>query len=219
MRKFSVPVDKNSRNDMIQYLQTHFRYPTMNSWNRAESYACNLKIHKLDLDPEIERKLYDLLSFQEFFDSLQDLKDCFAEKHQYRWQVGMNGRSGGYLVLYEGERKPTGYKSFCRSCGQRNYTSTSKSGTVCGKCGKAARVDYVCPPMQAVTFPGRGLDMEADYEEWSMDQLRERVTLVQDLDKLADDMVAEAVWFAHSFEIVEREVCITQSQKVLVASF
>ena len=89
----------------------------MNSWNGADSYACNLKIHKLELDPEIESKLFDLLSFQEFFDSLQILKDQFAQVHQYRWQVGMNGRNGGYLVLYEGELKPAGYKSFCRSCG------------------------------------------------------------------------------------------------------
>ena len=64
MRKFSVPINLNSRTEMVQYLQTHSRYPTMNSWNRADSYACNLKIHKLDLDPEIETKLFDLLSFQ-----------------------------------------------------------------------------------------------------------------------------------------------------------
>ena len=219
MRKFSVPVNLDSRIEMIQYLQTHFRYPTMNSWNRADSYACNLKIHKLDLDPEMENKLLELLSFQEFFDSLQNLMDRFAEEHQYRWQVGMNGRSGGYLVLYEGERRANGYKSFCRICGQQNYTSTAQTGNVCGKCGSAGRVDFVSPPMQAITFPGRGVDMNADYEEWTMDQLRERVMLVQALDRLADDMVTEAVWFAHSYEIEEREVCVPQIKRVLVASF
>lgn len=67
MHKFKVPVNLNSRSDMIQFLQTHFRYPTMNSWNRSESYACNLKIHKLDLGSQIEDKLLELLSFQEFF--------------------------------------------------------------------------------------------------------------------------------------------------------
>lgn len=219
MRKFWVPVNLNSRADMVQYLQTHFRYPTMNSWNGADSYACNLKIHKLELDPEIESKLFDLLSFQEFFDSLQILKDQFAQVHQYRWQVGMNGRNGGYLVLYEGELKPAGYKSFCRSCGQRNYTSTAKTGNVCGNCGKESRVDFVSPPMQAITFPGRGVDMDADYEDWPMNQLRERVILVQELDQLADDIVAEAVWFAQNYEIEEREVCIPQTKRVLVARY
>ena len=219
MRKFSVPVNLNSRADMVQYLQTHFRYPTMNSWNKADSYACNLKIHKLNLDPEIETKLFDLLSFQEFSDSMQDLMNRFAEVHQYRWQVGMNGRSGGYLVLYEGALSPTGYKSFCRICGQQNYTSTAETGNVCGKCGKASRVDFIRPPMQAVTFPGRGVDMDADYEEWSINQLRERVMLVQELDQLADNLVAEAVWFAQNYEIEEREVCILQKQSILVARF
>ena len=217
MHKFKVPVNLNSRSDMIQFLQTHFRYPTMNSWNRSESYACNLKIHKLGLGSQIEDKLLELLSFQEFFDSLQVLKDQFAEAHEYRWQVGMNGRSGGYLVLYEGERKTTGYRSFCQSCGQRNYTSIAQTGTICGRCGKAVRVDYKRPPMQAVTYPGRGIDMDADFEDWSMDQLRNRVILVQELDQLADDIVSEAVWFAQNYEIEEREVCISQTQKVLVA--
>ena len=217
MHKFAVPVDLNSRSAMIQYLQTYFRYPTMNSWNGADSYACNLKIHKLGLDPETENKLYDMLSFQEFFDSLQVLKDQFAMDHNYLWQVGMNGRSGGYLVLYEGDLKPTGYKSYCRNCGQRNYTSADETGPVCGKCGKAARVDYKRPPMQAVIFPGRGIDMDEEFSEWSLSQLQERTTLIQELDRLADDIVAEAVWFADHHQIEEREVCISQIQKVLVA--
>ena len=53
-------------------------------------------------------------------DELKELMDNFAAEHNYRWQVGMNGRSGGYLVLYQGEITPSGYKSFCTSCGQLN---------------------------------------------------------------------------------------------------
>ena len=59
--------------------------------------------------------------------------------------------------------------------------------------------------------------MDADFDDWSMDQLRNRVILVQELDQLADDIVSEAVWFAQNYEIEEREVCIPQTQKVLVA--
>ena len=96
VRKFSKPVDLQSREEMTAYLQNHFRYNTMNSWNCATSYACNLKIHKLGLSNEIESKLYDLIQCQEFFDVQRELMDAFAEDHQFRWQVGMNGRSGGY---------------------------------------------------------------------------------------------------------------------------
>ena len=218
MRKFSQTVDLRSRTDMIDFLQNHFRYDTMNSWNQATSYACNLKIHKLGLCHEIEAKLYEMLDTQEFFYAQKDLMDAFAEDHQHRWQVGMNGRSGGYLVLYEGGIKPSGYLSYCRSCGQRNYTSVTKTGNVCGKCHKHERVDYVHPPMQTYTYPGRGIDMDEDYSEWSIHQLRDRVRLVQELDSLADQMVSQAVQMARDYDIVEVEVCVPQIQKILLAN-
>ena len=46
---------------MTQYLTTHFRYPTLNSWNRSTSYACNLKITHLGLSPEVVDKLFDMI--------------------------------------------------------------------------------------------------------------------------------------------------------------
>ena len=46
---------------MAQYLTTHFRYPTLNSWNRSTSYACNLKITHLGLSPEVVDKLFDMI--------------------------------------------------------------------------------------------------------------------------------------------------------------
>ena len=49
-----------------------------------------------------------MLDTQEFFDSQQSLRQQFGIEHDYRWQVGMNGRSGGYLVLYQGEVRTDG---------------------------------------------------------------------------------------------------------------
>ena len=218
MRRFCEPVDLRSRKEMTAYLQNHFRYDTMNSWNAATSYACNLKIHKLGLCYEIESKLYELLDTTEFFFLRQDLMDAFDEAHDFRWQVGMNGRSGGYLVLYEGGVKPTGHLSYCRSCGQRNYKSVSESGNVCGKCGRPDRIDFEKPPMQAFTYPGRGVDMDEDYEGWSIQDLRDRVRLVQDLDTLADQMVELGIQMARSYSVVEVEISVPQTRKVLVAN-
>ena len=218
MRRFCEPVDLRSRKEMTAYLQNHFRYDTMNSWNAATSYACNLKIHKLGLCYEIESKLYELLDTTEFFFLRQDLMDAFDEAHDFRWQVGMNGRSGGYLVLYEGGIKPTGHLSYCRSCGQRNYKSVSESGNVCGKCGRPERIDFAKPPMQAFTYPGRGVDMDEDYEGWSIQDLRDRVRLVQDLDTLADQMVELGIQMARSYSVVELEISVPQTRKVLVAN-
>ena len=79
-------------------------------------------------------------------------------------------------------------------------------------------MNYNQTPMQAVTFPGRGVDMDEDYDEWPIEALRDRVRLVQDFDRLADEMVTQAIQFAKDYEIEEVEVCIPQTQQVLVAN-
>ena len=37
-----------TREEMISSLEKHFRYFTMNSWNRSTSYARNVKIRSLN---------------------------------------------------------------------------------------------------------------------------------------------------------------------------
>jgi hypothetical protein len=104
---------------MVAYLCDHFRYHTMNSWNGASSYAANIKLHQImpgNLDG------YDFLQTDEAFRHGNDIIREFEERHHYEWQIGSNGRSGGYLVLYQGGMKPSGHKSFCPSCGQLNFT-------------------------------------------------------------------------------------------------
>lgn len=216
MRKFYRPVDKRSRKAMTEYLKGHFRYNTMNSWNQSTSYACNLKIYNLGLENDITNKLYDLIQTDEFFKPLQDLMQDFGSDQNYEWQVGMNGRSGGYLVLYQGGKKPSEYKSYCTACGQRNFTSVTETGNICGVCRKLTRVDYKTPPMQIFTYPGRGTDMYEDFEDWEIWQLRDRVDLVQDLDHLADAMVQETLYMAKNFSVEEETIFVPKQHTVLV---
>lgn len=218
MKKFYHAIDLRSRAAMTVYLEEHFRYPTMNSWNQATSYACNLKVDRLGLNAEIVDKLLDMVDTAEFQDAMQELRCQFGAEHDFLWQVGMNGRSGGYLVLYQGYRRPGKYKSYCRKCGQRNYTSISETGDKCGRCGNHSRVDYVTPPMEIGTYPGRGTDDSEDFEDWSMYQLRERVRLVQELDQLADAMVAEALELVRTCTVETEEYFVPKTRKVLVAS-
>lgn len=217
MQKFSKPIDLQSRQEMTDYLRNHFRYNTMNSWNRATSYACDLKIHRLGLESEIESKLYDMLGTQEFLCMRQDALDLFNEMHDYRWQAGFNGRSGGYLVLYQGELRPTGHLSYCICCGQRNFRSVADTGNLCGACGNKSRVDFKKPPAQPITFPGLGTDMDEDYEEWSLQELQNRVKLVQELDSLADALVSQAIHMANSYDVVEEAYYVPQTRHILVA--
>ena len=61
--------------------------------------------------------------------------------------------------------------------------------------------------------------MDEDFEEWSLSDLRERVKLVQDLDSLADQMVALGVQMAKDYSVVEVEISVPQTHKVLVANY
>ena len=210
-RLFSKRVDKRSRAEMTAYLSGHFRDNTMNSWNRSTSYACNMKLYKLGLDRGTEDKLWDIIQVPEFYERIED----FNWQHNYLWQAGWNGRSGGYLVLYQGGTKPSGYRSYCTKCGQKNYTSVAETGNWCGVCNEEARVDYIKPPMQIFSFPGRDVDMDEDFEDWSLYELQQRTELVQEFDRLADDIVAEALYIAQNHSVEERTVYMPTTELVL----
>lgn len=200
---FYRPVNKRSKAAMRAFLTQHFRYFTGNSWNVSSSYACNMKLYHLGLPRELEDKLWDMLEVEEFYDPINQLRRQFAEEHDYQWQAAFNGRSGGYLVLYQGGRKPTGHKSYCTCCGQRNFTSVTETNNVCGRCGQHTRVDYTRPPMEVYAYPMRGVDSGEDYEDWSLSELRERTTLVQEFDRLADAIVSAGIKTAETHEVTE----------------
>ena len=212
---FSRRVDKRSRAEMTAYLSGHFRYNTMNILNRSTSYACNMKLYKLGLDRETEDKLWDMIQVPEFYERLNERIEDFNWQHNYLWQAGWNGRSGGYLVLYQGGTKPSGYRSYCTKCGQKNYTSIAETGNWCGVCNEEARVDYIKPPMQIFSFPGRDVDMDEDFEDWSLYELQQRTELVQEFDRLADDIVAEALYIAQNHSVEERTVYMPTTELVL----
>ena len=216
MRRFYQKIDLRSRGEMTSYLAGHFRYPSMNSWNNSTSYACNLKVDRLGLEHDIVMKLLDMIGIPDFFDPINDLIHEFGSDHNFAWQAGFNGRSGGYLVLYQGALESSGYKSHCIACGQQNYKSVSESGNVCGKCGQPARVDYAKRHMRVVSFPGRGTDDGEDYLDWEICQLKDRVQLVQDFDRLADAIVQEAVYIANNYRLEDETFTVQKTRQVLV---
>lgn len=217
MIKFYKKIDMRSRKAMTEFLVDHFRYYTANSWNMSTSYACNLKIHHLGLEHNTVDILYDMLDTQDFYDEIEILLSEFGEEHNYVWQARMNGRSGGYLVLYNGQSEPSRYKSYCTECGQRNFRSVKETGNVCGCCRSSARVDYINPPMQINLYPFRGTDQNEDFADWDIRELRERVKLVQEFDSLADSIVERAVQIAKQYRVVDEEYLVPQTRRVLEA--
>ena len=66
-------------------------------------------------------------------------------------------------------------------------------------------------------YPGRGTDDDEDFTDWDIEQLKDRVKLVQDLDRLADAMVQQAVDLTKNYEVQVEEYFVPQSRKVLKA--
>ncbi|HFI0144863.1 TPA: hypothetical protein ACGOR8_001940 [Streptococcus suis] len=101
-KTFFKKVDKRSKQGMIDFLKDHLTYSTMNYWNKSNSYANNVKVYNLDLDEDIEEKLYkyvyEEVEIYELDYILREMKESFAREWGY--YPGFNGRSGGYIVLY-----------------------------------------------------------------------------------------------------------------------
>ena len=68
---------------------------------------------------------WEMLWITEWQEKLNDLLEDFGRQHEWQWQAGINGRSGGYVALYKRGIKPSGYKSYCTHCGQKNYQSVT----------------------------------------------------------------------------------------------
>lgn len=102
-------VDTNNRQSMIDFLTGHYRYDTMNSWNRSTSYAHNVKIHNLGIPEHLRDLAYELVCNPDVDSSewdmiVNDLIYDFILDTGY--SMAFNGRSGGYLVMYDAEYDP-----------------------------------------------------------------------------------------------------------------
>ena len=214
---FYKEVNIKKRGEMIAFLKNHFRYHTMNSWNRATSYANNIKLYKIDKPADIDSdKYFEMLGITEWQEKLSDLLEEFGRRHNWLWQAGINGRSGGYVVLYQGGIRPSGYKSCCIHCGQKNYQAVDDGQTgICCRCDARARVNFKEPHTQVFTWPGKNVDMGEDFRNWGLSELQDRVVLVQELDRLCDNIVDTYVDTCRSYRIAEEEILVPKRIKVL----
>lgn len=98
-------VDIASVKSMWNFLKEHFTYYTMNSWNGGRSIAHNVKLYKLKLEGDYSTALsylYDAADSGGLQFLIADEIDAFETEHP-AYKVGFNGRSGGYLVLYNAD--------------------------------------------------------------------------------------------------------------------
>jgi len=69
--------------------------------------------------------------------------------------------------------------------------------------------------MQVFTFPGKNVDMHETFEDMTLSEIRERVELVQDFDRLCDDIVLAFVDMCRNYRITEEEILVPETIKIL----
>ncbi|VGO13665.1 hypothetical protein PDESU_02222 [Pontiella desulfatans] len=214
MKRFYEKVDMRSREAMIQYLENHFRYSSMNSWNRSTSYANCVKIHRLDLTAVQMEQAWGMLECEDVSDAIQNLIRKWSMEREWCWQVGFNGRSSGYLVLYQGGLDyKNAHTARCDMCGKQTWHKQDVPCTT-DWCDGTLRV-LPKPIPQIVTYPGRGLDENEEFVEWDMEKLRDRVKLVQEFDRLCGDIVTMFAGFCDHYKVVDEQIMVPKTAKVL----
>ena len=216
MKYYEKEVDLRSKKDMLRFLQEHLKYNTMNSWNQSLGWAHNVKIHKLGLTATQRDQAYALLEVWDSFNwQIQTDIDDFTKDTKYRYTIGFNGRSGGYLVLYKCEQKVTGYKSECLDCRQLCYKS-EEDAHHCGKCGGELE-NFKTPHMQLAIFPGKStIDVTGDDADEDIKNIRDEVKLVISFDKACDRIRDTFIAIIDSHGVEEKVISVPKKITVLV---
>ena len=202
-----------TREEMIEFLSKHFRYDTMNSWNRSTSYARNVKIHNLGLTREQENRAYEIIQADGAYDKINGIIRDFGVTNDYRYQIGFNGRSGGYLVLYQGGKKDPGFKTRCDNCGKLTWYETEQPCKMSGCDGTLTLLKG--PVFQVFTQPDKGMDMEQDFEDWEDDSLRSRYDLIKEFDATVDECISVFKALVDSCKVEEKEIMVPKTIRVM----
>lgn len=100
-------IDVTKAKEMYQYLQNHFEYYTLNSWNGLKSIANKVKLYDLLLADRLRagnwtdacRLVFDNTDLTEdYFNSVNQMLEDFEADHP-GYMACFNGRSDGYIVL------------------------------------------------------------------------------------------------------------------------
>lgn len=156
---YTYNVDISNAKEMFNFINNHFTYSTLNSWNRLRSIANNVKLYKLNLSGDWGKVCAMLSDDLDRCGLCADIRDTIAEWENAHpgYLCGFNGRSGGYLVLYNAEDN----KSVVPDCiGDYDNYEDFKAD---------AKDNY------------GGV-------KYLMEELRETTQLIRDFDKLCDDL-------------------------------
>lgn len=207
LKTFYQDVDKRNKKEMIAFLRGHYRYNTMNSWNNSTSYANKVKVWDV-IPSSLQDKVFEMMDVEGFYDDINWILEDWGMENDYSYQAAFNGRSGGYIVMYEGFYKN---EYFIKPDETFNHPSGAYSDRLRRWVQKeeAEKHGWIGKTYKKIgTWPGRSIDQGEDFEDWDIDSLKSRVELVQSFDKMCDDVVAQTIHIAQEGTVVEETVMI-----------
>lgn len=200
--------DEATTKEKVEFLKNHFRYYTMNPWNESTSFAANVKVDKF-VPKELYGTALDMIDLDEPYEEISGLFNAFAETYNYAYQMGFNGHSGGYIVLYRGGRERSEYKSRCGTCGQLNFKPVGEVKK-CGRCGIEDMLPY--SGWKTHTYPGRGIELKDEGDEGEVDELYE---VVKDFDACVEACKEIFLGYCREYSVVDEVVTVPKTIKTL----
>jgi hypothetical protein len=89
------------------------------------------------------------------------------------------------------------------------------SDNVCGSCSAPERVNYSTPHLQVYTQPGKGVDMDTDFEDWEDYSLKNRYDLVEEFDATVDECISVFKALCDSCKAVEKTIMVPRTITIL----
>lgn len=206
---FEKKIDTSSKESVAEFLLHHYRYNTASSWNRSTSYANCVKVDRIGLTGSSLQKAFELVSIDGLWGEISTPIREFEHEMMGAYTIGSNGRSGGYLVLYEAEIYDPGYKSTCPSCGQLNYQPVTQGSHTCGVCrGERKNLKAPLRWTRAKTSAfDHGMTME-DFMDMSFAWLKDRADLVRSFDRACDRVRSAFIGAIEEYMVIEETVMV-----------
>lgn len=173
---FYKKINKNNNREMFDFLKNHYTYYTLNSWNGFKSIANNVKIYNLDINGDCY-KLLEILELDNYF-TINAIINEWEESHK-GYKVGFNGRSNGYLVLYDEDNNEHVFDNY-----QQNFIINA--------------YDYE-------DFKNLLHDYGYNLKQYKS-ELVKMVELVQDFDNLCDELTTQCQYLLDNYDIEKKGV-------------
>lgn len=189
-----------------EYLENHFRYYTMSSWNGLNSFAQNIKISQV-IPNHLKQKAYEFLELGYFTDIIEHHVEQFAQRHDYYYNIIQNGRSDGYLVLVTGSSAMIPVVDL-RAGEQSTYSDRLGRWVYREEYDKV----FAGKVYRQVTITGSSIEIPDDDVD-----MADLYAVVIDFDDTVKNIIDACIWLLDNHDIVEEEEEVTEirTRKVL----